>query len=76
MPMISLFPTVRRVEVRWFQALSFSTLTWNRAAIFAKVSPERTVYVKDRELEAGTLAEVVRVDVVRVEVDRVLAAVS
>ena len=55
-------------------------------AILAKVSPERTVYAKDRELGAGVLVEAARVEAVLVEavlielvwveVVRVLAAVS
>ncbi len=62
MPMISLLPTARRVDVRWFQDLSFSTDVLYRVAILARVSPARTVYVRERaeetDFETGFLAEV------------------
>src|SRR5438067_8542804 len=37
-------PTARRLEVRWFQDLSLSTLVLKRVAILKRVSPARTVY--------------------------------
>ena len=38
--------------MRWFQDLSFSTLMLYRVAILARVSPARTVYVRERAEEA------------------------
>jgi len=51
----SLRPTVRWLEERLFQAISFTTVVLKLVAILASVSPRRTVYVV-------VLAEVLGVD--------------
>src|SRR5262245_25434615 len=58
---ISFLPTARRVEVRWFKALSLSTVVLKCAAILTRVSPARTVYQVDRLILPADFVAVWRV---------------